>query len=80
MSHFMLNAYWKPLEFELPAPAAGTGWQRLIDTALNSPLDISDASRASLVETSSYLVQEHSVVVLSSNIQANAGLGSWRNL
>jgi glycogen operon protein len=80
LSHFMLNAYWKPLEFELPAPAAGTGWQRLIDTALNSPLDISDASRASLVETSSYLVQEHSVVVLSSNIQANAGLGSWRNL
>jgi isoamylase len=38
----ILNAYWEPLEFELP-PLGGGGnvpWRRWIDTALDSPQDI----------------------------------------
>ena len=34
----IFNAYWEPLDFELPTPAGGAGsWRRWIDTALNSP-------------------------------------------
>ncbi len=37
--HWILNAYWEPLDFELPA--AGDGfWRRWIDTSLDSPEDI----------------------------------------
>src|SRR5262249_47217712 len=31
--HLIFNAYWEPLEFELPA-TSGSGWSRWIDTAL----------------------------------------------
>ena len=37
--HLILNAYWEPLDFELPQLSAGT-WRRWIDTALDSPNDI----------------------------------------
>ncbi|PQO43956.1 glycogen debranching protein GlgX [Blastopirellula marina] len=37
--HFILNAYWEPLEFELPQMPAGP-WRRWIDTSLESPHDI----------------------------------------
>ena len=40
--HLMFNAYWEPLEFELP-PVSGAGadpWRRWIDTSLESPHDI----------------------------------------
>ena len=44
----MFNAYWEALDFELPlAPgAAVAGWQRWIDTSLESPEDILDAAAA----------------------------------
>ena len=38
--HFILNAYWEPLEFELPVVGEGASWRRWIDTALDSPHDI----------------------------------------
>ena len=38
--HLILNAYWEPLDFELPAPATAGPWRRWIDTALDSPHDI----------------------------------------
>ncbi len=66
LTHFILNAYWEPLEFELPpAPLApGTGWRRMIDTFLPSPEDICGPTDAPLIDGSSYLVQPRSVVVL----------------
>ena len=39
--HVILNAWWEPLEFELPAPGEATvGWHRLVDTAGEPPHDI----------------------------------------
>ena len=39
--HFILNAYWEPLEFELPVmDGASRGWLRLVDTYLEPPEDI----------------------------------------
>ena len=41
MFYQIFNAYWEPLEFELPAvPNGGVSWRRLIDTGLDSPDDI----------------------------------------
>src|SRR5262245_25472246 len=38
--HLILNAYWEPLDFELPKLEDGGLWRRWIDTALDSPQDI----------------------------------------
>ena len=35
----MLNAYWEPLDFDLPGLPLGQQWHRLVDTALASPDD-----------------------------------------
>jgi len=61
LTHFILNAYWEPLEFELPPMPV---WRRIIDTFLPSPEDICGPTDAPLVEGSTYLVQPRSVVVL----------------
>ena len=64
--HVMINAYWEALELDLPPiPAASlTGWWRLIDTARESPEDITDASAAPLVRETQYRVAPRSVAVL----------------
>ncbi len=64
--YIAINAYWKPLKFELP-PVTGDpspGWLRLIDTSLPSPDDIAEEGKTFLVEGSSYLVQPRSIVML----------------
>ena len=38
--HLILNAYWEPLDFELPPRPAGGPWRRWIDTSRPSPEDI----------------------------------------
>ena len=38
--HLILNAYWEPLDFELPKLENNSPWRRWIDTALDSPNDI----------------------------------------
>ena len=62
----MFNAYWEPLEFELPAPpqAAPSGWQRWIDTARESPEDIMDSPAAPLVPERNYRVMARSMAAL----------------
>jgi glycogen operon protein len=65
--HVMINAYWEPLEFELPPCAAGMhqGWRRAIDTALESPDDINQSpDEAPAVPDATYLVQCRSMVLL----------------
>jgi isoamylase len=65
--HGMLNAYWEPLTFELPPVAAERQqtWRRCIDTALESPDDISPWETAPVVRQATYVVQPRSVVLLA---------------
>ena len=64
--HYIFNAYWEPLTFEVPMLDAGAWlpWRRWIDTALDSPEDITLVYEAPLVKTPDYLMQPRSVVVL----------------
>jgi glycogen operon protein len=64
--HLILNAYWEPLDFQLPPPPPGSlnGWRRVIDTALESPEDFCPWNEAPVVEGSTYLAQPRSVVLL----------------
>jgi isoamylase len=64
--HVILNAYWEPLEFELPPAADGARdrWRRWIDTSLESPHDIVEWECAPLVPGHTYRVEPRSVVVL----------------
>jgi isoamylase len=69
--HVILNAYWEPLEFELPFVGAGAGgpWRRWIDTFLDSPHDIVDWERAPVVPGRTYRAEPRSVVVLFADLE-----------
>jgi isoamylase len=64
--HLILNAYWEPLDFELPPLSAGgqSQWRRWIDTALDSPHDIVPWQMAPTVPTNKYRTGARSVVML----------------
>ncbi len=66
MVHAMLNAYWEPLDFELPQAGAdlGDSWFRWIDTTLDSPHDIAEWENAPEVSGRTYRAGPRSVVVL----------------
>jgi len=64
--YLILNAYWEPLDFELPA-VDGTAlgvWCRWIDTSLASPQDIVPWETAPIVTERHYKAGARSVVVL----------------
>jgi glycogen operon protein len=69
--HFLMNAYWEPLQFELPRLSRNEGscWQRWIDTALESPEDIVDWKMAPRLLGNVYQAEARSVVVLFSSFQ-----------
>jgi isoamylase len=62
--HFILNAYWEPLDFELPELDGGGSWRRWIDTALDSPHDIVPWEKAPRVKSNTYRLTDRSVVML----------------
>jgi glycogen operon protein len=63
--HLIINAYWQPLEFEVPALAELQGsWRRCVDTYLDPPDDICGWTNAQRLQGSTCLVQPRSVVVL----------------
>jgi isoamylase len=62
--HVIVNAYWKPLEFELPPLEAGLVWRRVVDTSLDSPADIADDGDEQPVRGAVYRAAPRSVVVL----------------
>ena len=66
LMHLILNAYWEPLNFELPSLAPGDPepWRRWIDTALDSPHDIAPWRAAPAVPPTTYRAEARSVVVL----------------
>jgi glycogen operon protein len=61
--HLILNAYWEPLDFELP-PTADGSWRRWIDTFLPSPEDIVEWRASPPVAGATYRAGPRSVVVL----------------
>ena len=70
--HLMMNAYWKPLEFELP-PTDGHGghpWHCWINTALKSPLDIVEWQKAPAISDHTCQVKARSIVMLFRNLDA----------
>jgi isoamylase len=65
--YMILNAYWEPLEFELPA-TKGNPWHRWIDTSLDSPDDVVEWDDAPPVTSPTYLAGPRSVVALFSRL------------
>jgi len=68
--HVILNAYWQPLDFELPrlSSAGESPWRRWIDTALDSPYDIVEWEAAQLVPGYVYRAESRSVVMLCTGV------------
>jgi isoamylase len=64
--YVILNAYWQPLDFELPRldSAGENPWRRWIDTALDSPQDIREFEAAESVPGYAYRAESRSVVML----------------
>jgi isoamylase len=63
--YMILNAYWEPLEFELPPIGnSNEAWRRWIDTSLDSPDDIVKRQTAPAVTSRTYLAGPRSVVAL----------------
>ena len=63
--HIILNAYWEPLEFEIPAFNNGRQhWRRWIDTALEPPHDICEWNAEEPLRGTAYRAGARSVVVL----------------
>jgi len=76
--HWMVNAYWEPLVFEVPPVPAGCPgpWRRWVDTSCDSPADISDWRRGFPITTLSYNVQPRSLVILVLHDAQSADSGS----
>src|SRR5262249_3309473 len=64
--HHIMNAYWEPLDFELPRLTDGQPgpWRRWIDTGLDSPHDIVPWQTAPAVPGDTYRAEARSVVLL----------------
>jgi glycogen operon protein len=72
--HLIMNAYWEPLDFELPPISGGIQWRRWIDTSLDSPQDIVEWQTAPRAP-SSYRAEARSVVALLACKEDPAGHG-----
>jgi len=70
--YFIFNAYWEPLEFELPPTAKDGGqfWRRWIDTFLEPPEDIVPWQNAPFLTQRTYRAGPRSVVVLWASLAA----------
>src|SRR5262249_36762233 len=68
--HVILNAYWQPLDFELPRvdKAGENPWRRWIDTALDSPHDILPWETTASVPGHAYRAEARSVVMFFARV------------
>jgi glycogen operon protein len=68
--HIIFNAYWEPLEFELPAVDNGdeNPWRRWVDTSFASPQDIVEWRNSPGVSGHMYRAGPRSVVVLWADV------------
>ncbi len=74
--HIIINAYWEPLEFEIPRlDKSQESWRRCVDTHLDSPDDVHDWAAAPHVQGPTYRAQPRSVVVLFADSDVVKALG-----
>jgi glycogen operon protein len=68
--HFVFNAYWQHLDFELPRLGRGKGvsWRRWIDTFQEVPEDIVPWQEAPTIPGCTYRVGPRSVIVLWASV------------
>ena len=63
--YIAMNAYWEPLQLDLPQLDSGQCWHRLLDTSLPSPDDISPLGETSPVASAhSYAIASRSCAIL----------------
>ena len=63
--YMILNAFWEPLEFELPfTDSDGNPWRLWIDTGLDPPSDIVDWQLSPTIAERTYQAKSRSVAVL----------------
>lgn len=65
--HVMMNMYWEPLQFAVPA-VKGRRWFRFADTALPSPQDVAQTDHATAYSEYTYRVGDRSIVILVSGL------------
>jgi isoamylase len=65
--HLILNAFWEPLDFELPA-GNPRPWRRWVDTALDPPHDIVAFQAAPPVPGLTYTAEPRSIVALYTEV------------
>ena len=72
--HFIFNAYWEPLDFELPRIGVGNRnpWRQWIDTFHEAPEDIVAWQEAPAIPDCTYRVGPRSVVVLWASLDDGA--------
>ncbi|MEO0455278.1 MAG: glycogen debranching protein GlgX [Cyanobacteria bacterium P01_A01_bin.114] len=62
--YVVFNAYWQPIEFELPPLDQSDRWHRIVDTALSAPEDFWSSDKAPEVRGEAYRVGARTAVVL----------------
>ncbi len=69
--HVMINAYWHPMDFQLPAIGSEKAetWSRIIDTSLDHPSDFCPINEAEPIKESQYTVSSRSVVVVGCRLE-----------
>jgi isoamylase len=70
MIYMIFNAYWEPVDFELPPRPAGKAysWRRWIDTFLDSPRDIVEWDSSPAISGPAYRAGPRSTAVLFSTM------------
>jgi len=72
--HVIFNAYWEPLDFELPE-LDGTldGWRRIVDTTLDAPDDLAlTFTEAAPVTTPAYRAEARSIAIMAARLPRTA--------
>ncbi len=74
--HLIVNAYWEPLDFQLPPlDSPKEAWRRCVDTYLDPPHDICDWAEGPEIQVLTYRVQSRSIVILLGRSQPEAFRG-----
>jgi glycogen operon protein len=72
--HIIFNAYWEPLDFELPGlDGSLDGWRRIVDTTLDTPDDLAlTFTEATPVTTPAYHAEARSIAIMAARLPRGA--------